>query len=367
MLALLALTAAASACPSQPSLRDPDGELTVLEQNLKFIVTGTRRSERAALLSDWLDRQDDTVDLLLLSEARLTSPLVETLRGWCFYGQSGDGLHRSYTWTSVTAAPPPGGLVVGVRDRSDGPLRQVGGPAGRRFRAAPATLVEGLLGRVFHYQKGWADLEVDGTHLVWSHTQASYRQHPEKGAGGPGLGRWGQFDDLASDLGHPNAPTLLTGDLNLLDRFHAPAQRKCVDTACSIDADTVARFQERTGLDFHWLRPLAERDSTHDGTRAAARSRDEDGARAAARPHDDDDEADGTFLGTIFPHGGAEAWDRGARYDRVGVNEGFKQLHPGTRVRRVQIETAELRVSDHAGLEITIPFRGAPEAGPTWP
>jgi hypothetical protein len=210
---------------------------------------------------------------------------------------------------------------------------------------------------------------VDGTHLVWSHTQASYRQHPEKGAGGPGLGRWGQFDDLASDLGHPNAPTLLTGDLNLLDRFQAPAPRECVNTACSIDANTVARFQERTGLDFHWLRPLADRDPARDGSaRAAARAHDDDEtSRPNGRVPPEDDEADGTFLGTIFPHGGAEAWDRGARYDRVGVNEGFKQLHPGTRVRRVQIETAELRVSDHAGLEITIPFRGAQDVGPTWP
>jgi hypothetical protein len=41
------------------------------------------------------------------------------------------------------------------------------------------------------------------------------------------------------------------------------------------------------------------------------------------------------------------------------VNAAFLQRHPGTKARRVEIADDWLRVSDHDGIEITIPFDGA--------
>lgn len=335
-LALLSWVTVAVACPRAPQLRDADGVLTVLEQNLKFIAVGGRRSERAHMFGDWLAADGEDVDLLLLEEVRLTSTLVDAMPGWCFYTQLGDGLAQSYRWRSIEQERPPGGLAVGVRERPEGTLRQLGGEAGRRFRAQPATWVEGFLGRLVGYRKGWAGITVDGTRLVWSHTQASYRRHPERGAGTLGRGRSGQFDDLAADLGRRDRPTLLTGDLNLLDTFEAAdaEQEACVHTACRIDGTTIAHFEARTGLDFHWPRLFPRRD--------------------------DGSPVHGTFLGNIFPSGDDREWDDGALYDRVGVNDAFKHAHPGALVHAVEITRHDLRVSDHAGLKIEIPFlRGA--------
>jgi hypothetical protein len=310
----------ALACPDAPTLRDADAEVTALNQNLKFIATGARRSERAALLGEWLDGEGEHVDMLLLSEARILSPLLAALSSWCFYNQSGEGLAETYRWGPL-GERPPGGLVLGVRTRERGELRSLEEGAGRRFRALPATFSEGFLGRIFGYHKGWANLVVDGTTVAWSHTQASYESRPERGAGGNRRGRAGQFDDLASDLEeasgpwHIPRPTLLTGDLNLLDLFDGPNAKE----AREIDRRTVRRFSERTGIQFAW--------------------------------------GDRTFFGSLFRGGEEGIWDRGAQYDRVGINEAFQRRHPGLRVRRVEIARAGLRVSDHAAVEITIPFR----------
>lgn len=339
VLALLSWLAPAVACAPSPELRDPDGVLTVLEQNLKFIAVGGRRAERAQMLGDWLADDGQDVDLLLLEEVRLSTSLVDAMPGWCFYTQLGDGLRQSYRWRNIEEERPPGGLAIAVRTRTAGPLRDVGGDAGRRFRASPSTWVEGFLGRLVGYRKGWAGITVDGTRLVWSHTQASYRQHPERGAGARGRGRVGQFDDLAEDLGRPDHPTLLTGDLNLLDTFEAAAEGDYagrVDAARRIDGETMAHFEDRTGLDFHWprLRPR----------------------RADGSP------AHGTFLGNIFNTPQDPEWDGGAAYDRVGVNEAFKHQHPGALVHAVEIVRRDLRVSDHVGLKIEIPFHPGPMA-----
>ena len=72
MIALLAGLALGAECPAEPSLRDPDGEVTALAQNLKFIITGEKRRLRDALFAEWLGDEGAHVDLLLLSEARLT-------------------------------------------------------------------------------------------------------------------------------------------------------------------------------------------------------------------------------------------------------------------------------------------------------
>lgn len=323
---------AAAPCPAAPELRDDDGEVTVLEQNVKFILTGERRAQRAALLARWLATEGARVDVLALSEARITGTLDVALDDFCFYTQAPEG--EAYRWVPVEERVPPGGLVVGVRTREVGDLRSLQAEAGREFRAAPSTLVEGVLGRMVGYRKGWADLVIDGTHVVWSHTQASYRAHPERGAGGRGRGRAGQFDDLADDLDQTGGPILLTGDLNLLDRFRPWRARDegRVRAAREIDHATARRFEERTGIDFHWPRLRAGGEDATD---------------------------DGTFLGGIFRRAPDDVWDLGARYDRVGVNEQFKQRHPGTKVRRVEIAEGSLRVSDHLGLVITIPFGGA--------
>ncbi len=323
------VTFARAACPDAPRLHDGDGEVTALAQNLKFIVTGAHRTERAALLAGWLDGGGRGVDLLLLSEARMTEDLLPALPGWCLYSQTGDGLSGTYRWSPAGGDRPPGGLVLGVRNRTEGPLRTVDPTAGRRFRAEPTTLVEGFVARLARYHKGWAEVTVDGSRLVWSHTQASYAAHPERGAGGPRRGRAGQFDDLADDLGRPEHPTLLTGDLNLLDRFtpRSPTRHhERIASAARVDTDTLARFEDRTGIEFHWFRPgLCDSEG-------------------------------GSFFGCLFKQREARPWDAGARYDRVGVNGVFVRRHPNTQVRHVAIERGDLRLSDHDGLEISIPY-----------
>lgn len=321
MLLLLTATLALADCPRVPELRDPDGQLTVLEQNLKFIATGSRRSERASLLAHYLANEGESVDLLLLSEARITDSL-EDWPDWCFYTQVGDGLGDGYRWTAIQDGRSPGGLAMGVRQNDVGTLRAIGAPAGRRYRARPVTLAEGLLGRIFNFRKGWATLVVDGTQLVWTHTQASYARHPEKGAGGIGHGRAGQFADLADDLGRPVEATLLTGDLNLLAGFtpHCSVDEPRVCRAREIDDATVTTFEARTGLNLSWF--------------------------AQAK----------TFVGTFLKGEAEDSWDLEAPYDRVGVNEAFLARHPGTEVRLVDIGNEHMRVSDHLGLTITIPF-----------
>lgn len=316
LLWLLPETAYA-ACPAKPALLDPDDELTVLEQNLKFISVGAHREERAALLHHYLGDEGRDVDLLLLSEARITRALPSA--DWCFYTQAGgtDG----YAWAPIEAATPPGGLAMGVRHREAGHARAIAG-GGRAFRARPVSLAEGVLGSLVHYVKGWASLVVDGTQIVWSHTQASYKQRPERGAGALGRGRSGQFDDLADDIGRPGLATLITGDLNLLAGFTGrnDADEARVKRARDIDARTMDAFKTRTGVDLSWFADA------------------------------------GTFVGSVFTKPCAATWDLEARYDRVGVNPAFLVRHPGTRVSPVEIRGDRLRVSDHLGLRITIPF-----------
>jgi hypothetical protein len=214
---------------------------------------------------------------------------------------------------------------MGVRQRDAGPKRRIGGIAGKRYRAAPVTLAEGLLGRIVGYRKGWAGIMVDGTQIVWSHTQASYHHRPDRGAGGERVGRAGQFADLAKDLGRPSHPTLVTGDLNLLAGFRPKNadDEERVKKAREIDDHTVGWFQSVTGLDLNWLK------------------------------------GKGTFAGSVKKGDDAPTWDSGAFYDRVGVNAPFLARHAGTRVEPVDISDDHLRVSDHLGLEIRIPFRAA--------
>lgn len=316
---LLFLSVALAECPPSPRLEDADTSVVALSQNMKLIATGRQRDERVGLLAGWLGGEGHAVDLLLLSEARFTDTLEAALPDWCLYTQAttGDG----YRWRPVAENRPPGGLALGVRARGGPVHRELGVSAGRRFRAHPTSLAEGVLGRVAGYVKGWARIEVEGATIVWSHTQASYRRNPSRGAGGPGRGRAGEFDDLAADLGRPEMPTMVTGDLNLLDRFPAPEAR--VAAARTVDSATVARFEARTGILFHWFRPGLS-------------------------------EPCGSFFGCLFP-AGQDKWDRGASYDQVGANAAFMKRHPGVRVRRVAIASAELRVSDHDGIEIEIP------------
>ena len=346
MLALLAGLALGAECPAEPSLRDPDGEITALSQNLKFIITGEKRRLRDALFAEWLRDEGAHVDLLLLSEARLTGGFAAWEPEWCFYTQlAGDD--DAYTWAPISAGRPPGGLALGVRQREAGEARAVAAYAGRKYRAKPTSLAEGFLGRVFKFEKGWAGVSIEDTHLVWSHTQASYRKDPVKGAGKPGEGRAGQFADLADDLGRPDRATLLTGDLNLLDGFrprHAETEAR-IAAARARDAETMAHFRERTGINlaWPWARPPAE------GADAATTGASD--AAVAVAP-----DVMGTFAGDIDRRRAADVWDVGAPYDRVGVNDAFLAQHPGTRVRPVEIARGWLGVSDHLGLEIAIPF-----------
>ena len=320
MLSLLTAAIALAACPRTPELRDPDGQVTVLAQNLKFIATGSRRAERAALLRHYLDDEGANVDLLLLSEARLTGELEIWRPDWCFYAQSGD--RDGYRWVPAEERRSPGGLVIGVRQLTEGTVRTIGTLAGRRYRARPVSFAEGILGPLARYYKGWAGLVVDDTQILWTHAQASYRRRPERGAGSPGRGRVGQFEDLATDLGRPSRATLITGDMNLLSGYtpHCSSDEPRVCGAREIDDGTVTRFRERTGLDLGWF--------------------------ASA----------GTFAGSFDKSESLDTWDLEAPYDRVGVNAAFLSAHPGTQVSHVDIGDDSLRVSDHLGLRISIPF-----------
>lgn len=327
MLLFLATMALAVTCPSSPELLDPDGEVTVLAQNLKFIATGGQRAERASLLASYLSGEGEAVDLLLLSEARLTRRLQEYGADWCFYTQVGNGLLDGYRWAPIEAGRPPGGLALGVRQRPWGRRWDLGQTAGKRFRARPTSLAEGLLGRIVRYHKGWARLEVGDTLIVWSHAQASYARRPDVGAGRQGRGRAGQFEELASALGRLDKPAIVTGDLNLLTGFASPLEEHeaKVARAREIDAGTVKRFREATGLDLEWFRPKGR----------------------------------GTFAGSYLTDEAEKPWDLGALYDRVGVNQPFLARHPGTRVKTVEISEGPIRVSDHLGLEIAIPLSPA--------
>ena len=350
MLALLVPYALAADCPAEPALRDPDGEMTVLAQNLKFIITGTKRKERDALFANYLAHEGAAVDVLLLSEARLTRSLEAWRPEWCFYTQVALAETDGYRWAPLEAGRPPAGLAMGIRQRAEGQARIVSGDAGRRYRARATSLAEGFLGQIFGFRKGWASLRIDDTQLVWSHTQASYKRRPERGAGASRRGRVGQFEDLAEDLGRPEGATLITGDLNLLAGFrpHRDEDDARIDRARAIDADTVARFRDHTGIDLTWpwsvdkdLEPAAEGE-----LRLAA----------LAPPAPKERVPVGTFAGGFDKRRADATWDVGAPYDRVGVNDAFLARHPGTRVRPVEIAQGWMRVSDHMGLEIAIPF-----------
>lgn len=318
---LSALVGLVFACPASPVLYDEDAVVTALAQNMKLIATGGRREGRVGLLAGWLEDEGAGVDLLLLSEARLLQPLQAGLPSFCLYTQ-GPGPRSGYSWEPAGERPPPGGLALAVRVRVRGSPRGLGVQAGRWFRARPTTWAEALLGRLVGYVKGWAELTVDGTSIVWSHMQASYARRPEVGAGGPGRGRAGQFEDLAEDLGRRGRPTLMTGDLNLLEGFEpvSAAVDRRIGSARQRDEHTLRSFEARTGVEFH-------------------------GSYAP----------EGTYLGALRLED-APTWDQGAPYDRVGVNRSFEARHPGLEVRRVEIRGGDLRVSDHLGLEIRIPF-----------
>ncbi len=316
-IALSLSTLATAACPTMPAFRDGDGDVVILAQNLKFIATGAQRAARADLLAGYLLADGAAVDLLLLSEARDSDTIEEHVLDWCFYAQAGNG-RQGYRWDPAGAGRSPGGLVLGVRQRQEGTLRGLAGSAGRVFRARPVSLAEGLLGPIVGFVKGWAGIDVDGTRIVWTHTQASYDAHPERGAGGPTFGRAGQFRDLAADLGISTLPTLLTGDLNVMDDNADPAARRAAD----IDGTTLAGFVASTGIRFA-------------------------PPRAAC--------AEGTFVGTLKAAGGGGKM-AGAALDRVGVNDAFNTRHPGMTVGCADIRGRDLRLSDHRGLLINVPF-----------
>ncbi len=313
-----ALTATAGECPAAPLLRDPDDHVTALSQNLKFIATGGHKVARAELLAEYLAVHPE-VDLLLLSEARSLGPLRAGLRGWCFYTQVGHPL--AYRWAAGDLSP--GGLVLAVRQRSSGEPRHLSAEAGRVFRARPVTLAEGFLGKIAGFEKGWAVAHVDGTSMVWTHTQASYASSPLRGAGGPGAGREGQFADLAADLGHAEHPVLLTGDLNVLDG--APSPDGGVQAAGRRDARTLSGFSALTGIRF--------------------------GSAGDPCPG-------GSFLGAL--RGVADSVFVGATFDRVGTNGAFDAQHVGAQFGCERIEGEGLRLSDHLGVRIHAPFGASP-------
>jgi hypothetical protein len=319
---LLSAFVAAAACPEQPVLVDADATVTVLSQNLQFIAVGPRRAERAALLDRWLLGAGADVDLLLLSEAREPGRLEAELEDFCFYAQRGAG--SAYHWAPQSARSP-GGLVLGVRQRDEGVVRDIGAAAGRAFRSRPVTLAEGWLGKIARFVKGWAAVDVSGASLRWTHTQASYARKPERGAGrvspARGIGRAGQFAELAESI-PDTEPVLLTGDLNLLESFHPtdPAVEARVARARGIDTQTVARFFERTGMALFG------------------------GAHCPQ----------GSFMGSVDAAEVPRSPFRGARFDRVGVNEAFRARFPATQVACAEIREGDLRVSDHLGVTIRV-------------
>ncbi len=312
MLSLLVLSVALADCPVVPRLRDDDDRVSVLSQNLKFIATGTAKADRAAILGDYLEAHPD-IDLLLLSEARALDPLRDTLGDWCFYTQ--EGSPDAYQWAPGSLSP--GGLVLGVRQRATGEVREVGAAAGRVYRARAVSLAEGFLGKIVGFEKGWAVVEVDGTSWVWTHTQASYERRPLLGVGSEGRGRAGQFADLAGDLGHAERPVLVTGDLNLLEGVNHPSTAE----AARADAQTLERFSAFTGIRF-----AADRGPCREGS----------------------------FLGTL--RGVADSVFTSAVFDRVGTNAAFDAQHPDTALACERIEADGLHVSDHLGIRISAPF-----------
>jgi endonuclease/exonuclease/phosphatase family metal-dependent hydrolase len=182
------------------------------------------------------------------------------------------------------------------------------------------SLAEGLLGRLAGFAKGWAAVGWEGSRLVWTHAQASYDRHPAAGAGRAGVGRAGQMQDLADDLGRSAAPVLVTGDLNALDGFASGDEE--IRTAGEVDRGTLDGFFARTGIRF--------------------------GKGPCAG---------GSFLGTVFRDRRSDSAIAGASLDRVGLNSAFEAAHPETRVACAEIAEGRLRVSDHRGLLITVPHR----------
>ena len=317
MVVLLASLAPAATCPASPELRDDDDVLTVLAQNMQLIAVGPVRTERGAVLGRWLDGPGAAVDLLFLSEGRDLDPLSAAMPDWCLYVQAGSGM-EGYRWELAGGERSPGGLVLGVRQRPEGVLRSLDGLAGRVFRARSVSLAEGLLGRLAGFAKGWAGVGWDGARLVWTHAQASYDRHPAAGAGREGVGRAGQMQDLADDLGRSDAPVLVTGDLNALDGFASGDEE--IRAAGEVDRGTLDRFFVRTGIRF---------------------------GRGPC--------AGGSFLGSVFRDQPSDSAIAGASLDRVGLNAAFEANHPDTRVACAEIAEGRLRVSDHRGLLISVP------------
>ncbi len=313
MLLLLATLAKADCSPS-PSLRNNDEALVVLSQNLKFIVTGGQQAARAQLLARRLEA-DPEVDLLLLSEARRTSPLQLALPEWCLYRQEGPG--EGYHWRQADGRASPGGLVLGVRRREEGRLWPLEGTAGAAFRSKPVSFAEGVLGRLVGFVKGWAAVEVAGMRLLWTHTQASY-ERPERGAGRmgrpgtPGVGRAGQLGELAEILEKEQGPALLTGDLNLQDGVEG--------IAGEVDSASVRMLEER-GI-------RLRRDCS-------------------------------TWLGSLRSDQKLNHPLGEAALDRVGLNPAMAERP--IEVRCEEWSEGRLRLSDHRGLRIRVDLLGDSE------
>lgn len=313
MLLLFATLSWADCSPS-PELRNNDERVVLLSQNLKFIATGGRKKARANIFARGL-HADPELDLLLLSEARQTTPLQAALPEWCLYRQEGpsDGYH----WRRADGRPSPGGLVLGVRRREEGRLWPLQGTAGAAFRSRPVSFAEGVLGRMVGFIKGWASVEVAGLRLLWTHTQASYDQRPERGAGtlgaggDPGVGRAGQLNELLDVLEQQQLPALLTGDLNLQDGV--------AGVAGAVDRASVQMLEEG-GL-------RLRRDCA-------------------------------TWLGSLRAHHKMTHPLGEAALDRVGTNLAM-DAHP-IEVRCEEWSEGRLRLSDHRGLRIRLDLKGDP-------
>ncbi len=307
MLLLLATLGRADCSPS-PSLRNDDEALVVLSQNVKFIATGGQKAARANILARRLEA-DPELDLLLLSEARQIKALQDALPEWCLYRQ--DGPAHSYHWREADGRSSPGGLVLGVRRRAEGRTWPLEGTAGAAFRSRPVSFAEGVLGRLVGFIKGWASVEVAGLRLLWTHTQASYDQRPERGAGRfgtdgvPGVGRAGQLGELAKILENEPRPALLTGDLNLQDGV--------TGTAGEVDRASVEMLAEG-GI-------RLRRDCP-------------------------------TWLGSLRSNQKMTHPLGGAALDRVGTNPAM-DAHP-VEVRCEEWSEGKLRLSDHRGLRIRV-------------
>ncbi len=305
---MLLLIQAVWGCPEVPTLRDDDDARVVLAQNIKFIVTGGRKPERARLLAGAM-AADPAVDLLLLSEARQTGPLIAALPEFCFYRQS--GRRDGYRWEPAAGGVSPGGLVLGVRERAAGEALEIQGSAGRAFESRPLTFADGFLGPLAGFVKGFAEVRLgdpdQGVRLVWSHLQASYSRR-DRGAGRAGAGRQGQLMELAAELEAAGA-ALLTGDLNLNDPRSAA------------DSESLQLFERRSGI------PL----------------------QGGHCP-------EGSWHGSIWQEEAEQdPYFTGADFDRVGMSAALRQAYP-VEIRCVDIQDGSggLRLSDHRGLRIRI-------------